>query len=458
MNIKDTADIGFNLTDCFLDRLYELSQDTFHESVIHQTKRCILDYIGVTLAGAKSIEMNSNNSISNLCDEYGDISVIGTEHKTNLQSAVFINGISAHFLELDDGVRFGAIHPGAPIISALLPYAQKYKLSGMDLIRGIIIGYEASIRLASAIQPSHYNKGYHPTATCGSIGAAISIAVADKFTKEQMKAAFSSAVITSGGTLKVLDDESQLKAFNVGQASVNGLLSTYMAKIGLLVPKDVLSGNIGFLEMMSDNFDNTKLLISKEEPYKILKVYFKLYAACRHCHSSIEAAFNIRRNNQLLLEEIKEIKIDTYEYVIGRHDHTKIQGTSSAKMSIPYSTVIALLFGKATDKEFSSNMILEPEIHFLLEKVKICENEELSALVPQMRPAILTITKKDNTKYTERINFPKGEPENPLTDQELIDKFVSLARYANKTDKEINKIIDCVMNLENRLEELYSLL
>jgi 2-methylcitrate dehydratase PrpD len=174
-----------SVTDKFIESLYELTQIEFSEQVILQAKKCLLDYFGVTFAGAVLLKEKSNTFLNN--SEIEDVSVIGFTRKNNLFSAALINGLSAHIAELDDGIRQGNFHPGAPIISALLPVAQHYKLSGNDLLKGIIVGYEAGIRLACAIQPSHRIKGYHAIGTCGAIGAALGIAAALGFSKQQMK-------------------------------------------------------------------------------------------------------------------------------------------------------------------------------------------------------------------------------------------------------------------------------
>ena len=160
--------MSVNLTDKFIDELYELRNAAFSGSVVLQAKRCMLDYLGATFAGAQMLKEKSDKLLNYLGETQGDAAVIGLNRKAGIENAAFLNGLSSHVAELDDGVRFGMIHPGSPVFSALFPVAEKEKVKGSDFLLGVITGYEAAVRIACAIQPSHYNCGYHPTSTCGA--------------------------------------------------------------------------------------------------------------------------------------------------------------------------------------------------------------------------------------------------------------------------------------------------
>jgi len=143
---------------------------------------------------------------------------------------------------------------------------------------------------------------------------------------------------------------------------------------------------------------------------------------------------------------------------VGKHDHTDIFGVSSAKMSTPYSVAVALATGKAGIEEFSIEGINDSEISSLTKKVAVCADEELTALFPEQCAAIVEVTTNDGICRTERVDVPKGEPENPLSDDELKEKFVSLATYGNKSKEEDQEIIQIVWNLEEELHNLFRLL
>ena len=264
-----------NLTDRFIDDIYALTQSTFSDALLHQAKRCLLDYLGVTIAGAAMLKNKGENLVEAFGEKEGQATLIGHNEKTSIELAAFINGVYSHVAELDDGINSGIVHPGAPVISALLPIAEQRKVTAYDLLKGVIIGYETTIRLANAIQPFHKKRGFHATGTCGTIGAAMGIAAMLNFSKSQMKTAFSAAAVSASGTLKVLEDDSELKPYNVGRAANNGILSAFMAVSSFAGPSDVLSGQAGFFSTFTDQYDLSGLSNFLDKQRSINEIYIK---------------------------------------------------------------------------------------------------------------------------------------------------------------------------------------
>lgn len=450
--------MSVNLTDQFVGDLHDLCWVDFPDGVVHQAKRCLLDYLGATFAGAKMMQARGEKLLEFMSSDSCDASVIGFDLRAGVQSAIFVNGLSSHIAELDDGMRFGMIHPGSPVFSALLPIAEKEKVQGKDLLKGIIVGYEAELRLACAMQPSHYSRGYHPTSTCGVIGGAMGIAAMLGYTKSEMKDALSAAAVSAAGTLKVLEDSSEIKPLNVGRAAVDAFLAAWIARAGFKGPNDAFSGDAGFFSMLADKCDLSKLKLDGGSPLAIEKIYVKPYAACRHAHPAIEAALIIREASGFSIDSIKEIRVITYKAVLGKHDYSEICGASSAKMSIPYALAVALITGMAGVEQFNAECVNNPKILSLARKVSVCADDEISAFVPEKRAAIVEVLTTAGDLISERVDYPKGEPENPLSDFELEEKFSSLAQYGKKTGKEIYEITETVWGLEKELHNLFTLL
>ena len=240
------------------------------------------------------LEKQGASFLTSVFKQGGDVSIIGFEQRTTLQNAAFLNAMSAHITELDDGHRAGQIHLGASIISALLPVAEVEELSEEAVLRGIVVGYEAAIRLAMAMNPAHKLRGYHTSGTCGTIGVAAAIAAAMQFSREQMKVAVSAATASASGLLELQEDESELKPYNLAHAAVGGITAAYCALAGFKGPDDAIGGKRGLLTVMTEN-PRLKYLCEFEEPYlQIERIYRKLYAACRHAHSAIEAALTLK--------------------------------------------------------------------------------------------------------------------------------------------------------------------
>lgn len=437
-----------NLTDQFIDLICSIRNEDITDEALAKLRVCLADTLAVTFAGAKDLRSKETELLLLLDDGAEVIAPIGLEKKTSLANAILINGLSAHFLELDDGVRYGVIHPSAPLFSALIPIAAVKGVSWEQFVHGAICGYETSIRLASAMQPSHYSRGYHPTATCCTLGVAVAIAVMLSFSKEEIKNALSAACISAAGSLKVLEDVSQLKPYNCAKAALMGYYASMMAKAGFMGPENPLSGDTGFLNMMSDSYDVERLL-GRDGTFAIEKVYLKPYASCRHTHPEIEAGFTIRRQAGFNPELICSIKVVTYQGVLGKHDGNTIYGESSARMSIPYSLAVALCTGKAGIAEFTERYIKDPLIQRLTKIVVIEGNEELSRLVPDKRVAIVTVQQSDGKVFVNRVEYPKGEPENPLSEDELYAKFSSMMEHANINKVQARKLFQLLIFNDN---------
>ena len=199
-----------NITDLFLDKLFVFIKEDYSDKVYNRAKYALLDYISVTLAGLKY----QQNKIETLLESFnynsGKIYPLGLNKKISLNNACFINGLNAHALDFDDGTNAGIIHLGSPIFSVLLALAQIHDITGEKLLRAAIIGYETSFTMAVSLQPSLKQKGYHATGVCGILGTVMAIAYALDFSKEEIKKAFSTAAVSATGTLKVLEDASQL--------------------------------------------------------------------------------------------------------------------------------------------------------------------------------------------------------------------------------------------------------
>ena len=182
-----------------------------------------------------------------------------------------------------------------------------------------------------------------------------------------------------------------------------------------------------------------------------MKSYTKPYASCRYTHPSVEAAIHLR--DQIKAEDVESISIKTYDLAVSGHDHTDIPGSYSAKMSIPYATAVGLIYGKAGLQEFSEEAVKRPAILNLTKKIKVSADDEMSRVFPGVQAAAVTIKTADG-EYTDRVDFPKGEPENPLTDEEFRSRFDGLMEYAGIDEAVSAAVFDTVYRENAKTEEL----
>lgn len=427
------------LTDIFLEGLIKKSE-SIPSHVMEQVRKCLMDYMGVVAGGAQYLLQQHPEYFSTLVQEQGDCSVFGTPCKTSMLNAALLNGFSAHVLELDDGHRFGMIHLGASIISAVLVVAEKENLLQNDVMRGIVMGYETAIRCACSLQPGHKVRGYHVSGTCGTIGSALGVAFARGYGKTRLKSTLDCAVTSAAALLEIQEETSELKPYNLGRAATDGVAAAMMGSLALSGPDDILGGKRGLLSVLTDTPTPKFLTNFSSESYGIEGIYQKLYAACRHCHPAIEAALSLRNDFQAVPRQIQKVEVHTYKLAVCGHDHKDIKGMSSAKLSIPFSVALSLVKGNAGYADFNEENLHDEEILSLARRVGIFEDELLTSLSPQKRAAKVVIFTEKGV-FEKRVDYPKGEPENPLSQQELEDKFRGLAMYGGLSATECDEII-----------------
>lgn len=416
-----------NTSDLFIDFLLSLSARPIPSSVREQAELCLLDYKGCAIAGAKILGDKERAFLDDAAKQGGNVSIFGFDGvKTTLHNAAFINAMSAHSTELDDGHRLGMIHLGASILSALLPVAELEHIAEDDILLGAIVGYEAAVRLAMSMQPSHKVRGYHTSGTCGTVGSAMAIAAAMHFDKQQMKSALSAACASASGLLEMQEDESELKPYNLAHAAVAGITAAYCGKAGFIGPNNPLCGKRGMVTVMSEN-PNIECLTEPHDYYEIDRIYRKPYAACRHCHPAIEAALKIKHEKGFDVSEISSINIQTYRLAVSGHDHKDIQGIASAKLSMPFSVALALVKDSAGIQDFNEANIADSDINALMQKITIEAAEDLTAAAPKKRAARVKITTTFGTVFPHQVDYPKGEPENPMTSVEVENKYNDLS-------------------------------
>lgn len=418
-----------NISRAYFSAIEEVAQHKIPENVLARAKRSLLDYLAVTCAGFDFQKEKLQGYYAFAEPEEGIFKVIGTGRSLALKEAVFLNGLNAHALDFDDGTNSGIIHLGSPIFSLLLPLAQRYGNTIEELLKAAIVGYEASYTMAVSIQPKHKALGFHATGTCGMLGATLAAAYMLGFTEEERYQAFAAACVSASGMLKVLDDGSELKPYNVAKTALLSLTSLQLAKAGFKGHEDPLGGYRGFLKMMTGDECTVIKPTLLNGTYAIMKSYTKPYASCRYTHPPVEAVIYLRNQFCLTAENVKSVKVDTYDLAVKGHDHIDIKGAYSAKMSTPYSTAVALIFGKAGLQEFGEDCLKDETVKALTEKVMVHADEELSRIFPDKQSAIVTITTMDGKVYSQRVDFPKGEPENPLTDGEFRDRYEALMEY-----------------------------
>jgi 2-methylcitrate dehydratase PrpD len=445
----------------YADFVVGLSYDQLKPDVVLQTKKLILDLIGVALAGYKLMEfprlvVDYVSSIGGAAEA----TVLQTKRKFPSIHAAFANAACAHALDMDDGHRFAAHHPGTVIIPAAIAAAELSKADTRHLIAGVVAGYEVMIRIGAAINPSSLKRGFHTTGMTGAFGAAAAAAKIMGLTREEMIGALGLAGLQGSGLLQVNHDGegAKVKPINPARAAMSGLLSCILTQKGARGPLAIFEGEDGFFKAVTDEVKPDLLTRGLGQVFEICKGYIKFYSACRHAHAAIDAALVAFKESQIEPQEITEIQVETYPAAIRLAGIREVETPSAARFSIPFSIALALMKGDAGAEKYNDQAIGDQEIRTLSRKVVLCVGEKWEKRYPDQRGATVRIVDQRGRKWEAEVELAKGEPENPATWDEVYAKFQTNARLA-LSEEEGKKLGEVITNLEQYpLDDLTNLL
>jgi 2-methylcitrate dehydratase PrpD len=441
------------MTDAFAHRIGAFVDAALPASVLATARMRFLDYLGVTLAGARLLG-ESGRALAEAAGP-GPSAALGMGRTCPALSAALLNGMSAHAAEMDDGHRGGGVHVGGTVFSALLAAYGRERFGTAAFLRGAVAGYEATVRCALALRPGHRRKGFHATGTCGTVGAAAAVAVALDFDAAQMKSALSAAASAAAGFLEMQEDDSGLKPFNMGQAAMAGLASADVGRAGFKPPHDAFGGPRGFLALLTDT-PHPEALVDDRPALAIEEAYTKVHCACRHAHAAVDCALAIRGAEGFDPARIRSVEVETYAAAVNGHDHISVAGVNAAKMSIPFAVASALGTGRTGLDAYSGAAVEDASTIALASRVKVRATDEFTARAPAVRGAAVRVTFDDGREERVVTDHPKGEPENPLGEDGLNAKFAALARFGGLDGAHCDRIAEMLsgdgFNLNEVLE------
>ncbi len=429
--------------------------DDLPATVVQAAKDAFLDWLGSAAAGADKEPAQIMLSIINELGGNAQSTLISTGEKTSGIMAALLNGTISHIVELDDVHKASILHAGSAVIPAALAAAEMIGADGKSLIEGIVVGYETAIRIGEAVTPAHYYY-WHTTGTVGTFGAAAAAGKILGLTEEQMVHALGTAGTQAAGLWEFLADGAMSKHMHPGKSCMNGLLAAMLAEKGFTGASAILEGEKGFIRATAQEFDLAKITTGLGEGFKIVENSIKIHASCRHTHHAIDIVLDLVQKHNLTPEQIAKIVVKTYPIAIDLTGNHHPDSLYAAKFSLPFCTAMAINAKKAGINEFNPTNLKDPVIRDLMSKVTLIEDPEVSALYPEKWPAIVQITEKNGRVLTGRTDYPQGDPENPVTQQQLQQKFRQLAglHYDLETVEELIHSISELEKVKNLSEIL----
>jgi 2-methylcitrate dehydratase PrpD len=395
----------------------------------------VLDALGCGLVGSTTPEVGMlRRAVQAMSGDCGESLLWGTSAKGPLPLAVMANSAAVHMREIDDFSL--AYHAGSVVVPAAIGVAAAMGASGAELLTAVAAGYEVSFRIAQGGaepgQPGFLpfkKKGWHSTSLFGPFGAAVAVAKLLGLDTERMIWSIGLAGSTASGTWAFNAESSTNKRVHPGLASKSGIVAAYLAREGITGPARLFEAEWGGFYgtyLQGERWYPQHVTDGLGSDWQILHAGFKFHASCRRMHSSLDAFFAVVKKHHFQAEQIGRITVR------GNHLHKRqlsrfpVNSLLEAQFSLPYAIAAALVSGSSGLDQFTEAAIRRAEIAPLAERICI----EIDEALPETGEPTLVFELTDGRVLRETVPVPTGHPSNPLSEEDLTNKFKGNAGLA----------------------------
>ncbi len=418
-------------------QIAELAVNLRYEDLPEKARRraanLVLDLLG-SMIGSKEIE--SSVIATELALELGgppESTVVGYGRKVSAPNAAFANAMQGYAFDFADDHNESNAHPSAATIPTSLAVGEKIRASGKEVIEAIALGNEVVCRLGSAFLGKTYYQGFHPTSTCGTFGASVSASKLLKLGVQQMVYAQGIAGSQVGGLMAWNTSGSYTKRLQAGHPAMVGIISALMAQKGFNGPPEIIEGEDGFMQAYSyqRQYDTSLITDGLGEEWTFADSSIKVYPCCRYSAGHLDACLEIASTYRPDWKGIQRVFIRSSDYTIrllAMPRKRDPQNVVDTQFSMPWQAAIALIDGRIDVDTFTEENIWRPDVRELMTKVDWVVDEEFERRYPEHYSCAVTVTMEDGIEYTSVIDDPKGDYRNPVTQDELEEKFRKLAR------------------------------
>ena len=420
-------------TQIFSRYAAEFRQRPLPGEVLHHAKRAVIDWYaslfpGLATAPVKLLEETLAEDL-----DRGNARLASGRPAT-ARAAALLNGTAAHAAEIDDSYRDAMYHPGAATIAAALAAGHERNATGLQFLRGVVLGYEVSTRIGVVMGRPHY-KFWHSTGTVGTFGAAAAAAGLLELDESAFAHALATAATFAAGLQQAFRMDSMSKPLHAGRAAEAGLLAAQLARRGLTGSLDVLDGEAGLGQAMSTGPDWSQVGATLGSDFHITRLTFKNHIGCGHTFAAIDGALELQRLYGLQASEIERVHIATYKPALDIACYERPTTANEARFSLTYVVASALVHGSVRLAAYEPARLDDPVTRALMERISVSVDPEIDAAFPGQRAARVDIETRDGRRLTHLQPNRKGDPEQPLSDLELEDKLIELASPVIGIDK-----------------------
>lgn len=434
--------------------------------VIEIGKKSILDGIGLALSGsvAKSGEL-VRSYLSHAGIKDGPSTVIGMRMKVSPRFAAFANGVGIHADDYDDTQLavgkdrvYGLLtHPTAPALPAALAVGEAIGASGTDVMLAYHLGVELECKIAEAINPRHYQHGFHATATCGTYAAAAAASKLKRLDLEQTVRALGCAGSQSAGLRENFG--TMMKPFHAGRSSESGVVAADFAELGWTTTDKILEAPRGFFQAAGGGFDPGAIAGKLGHPWTFASpgVSIKPHPSGSLTHPGMTELLRLIREYGIKAGDVERVDVGTNQNMPNALIHHHPKNELQAKFSMEFCMAILLLDGRGGLPEFTDEVVERPDVKAMIERVNFHVHPEAEAAGYDKMTTIIDIHMKDGRTISGRADFGKGSPANPMSYDECADKFRGCAEFAKWPTDKAEKIVETVRSLE-RLKDIRELM
>lgn len=403
----------------------ELANDLFQIQVLSehdkdQLHTLMIDFFAAAYAGFVQNRL-FNQAVEDVVYPQGGTEesyVLFQNRKYPARTAAFMNSLYGHGAELDDGNKKAAGHAGVHLIPAVFALADKMNSSNDDVLLALASGYEAYIRISSAAQPGIVQRGFHSTGMAGTLASAAACAKLLHLNEQGIEDAIALATTMSGGLLSYGDSRPGIKPLNPGKAAENGVFAALLAYKGVQGPIEALEGKNGWFHAVTDVVYDE--MMKGSDHLLLHDCYFKMYPSCRHTHCGIDAS--IALHDKVNFDEIDKVNVYIYPNAIKLAGLKIPSNQDETKFSIQYTLARALLTGSYGIEDMDPPK-LSKEVLYIINKTNLIPDSSMEDRTKGIRGTRVEIILKTGETLEETVLVPKGDPENPLTKEDIINKL-----------------------------------
>lgn len=439
-------------TEKLVSFVNDTNYDHLPKEAIRRAKHCLLDGLGVTLAGyrhpAAKIVLNYAKNLGG----NPHATVIGSGFKTLLPLAALINGIMCHVMEFDDTNWEVRGHLTAVLLPTILAVGEKIRANGQDILVAYSLGFEAACKIAKGVNPGHYGHGYDSTSTIGIFGATTAAGKLLGLSPSELAYAYGITGSRSAGLRANFG--TMTKSLNAGLAAHDAITAVLLAKLGYTSNPHILETDWGFGQVMSPGANFETPFQNLGNPLDIVSSggVVKQYPSCARTHTALDAVLGLIHENHIKPSEITNIRCGTDEECFKILIHPRPQNGLEAKFSMPYCLARACLDGKLDIDHFLDEKVQDSQVQAFMKRVTHYVEPEIVRKGYLFRTAAKIVIELENGRILERtVNKAKGNPENPLSFEELAQKFRVCAKGILDNDS-IEKCIHLINEMETVLD------